>query len=94
MNITGTYKTGWGDQSGGGIISQNWSGAMYGTRDGTAFYYSANNVGYSSNSDAHRNLINFDASRAWTGATSSVGGNGAHNNMPPYLAVYMWKRVA
>lgn len=24
----------------------------------------------------------------------SRGGNTAHNNMPPYLAVYMWKRVA
>lgn len=22
------------------------------------------------------------------------GGNGAHNNMPPYLAVYMWKRTS
>lgn len=35
-----------------------------------------------------------------TGATSvsnvvfNVGGGAAHNNMPPYLAVYMWKRVA
>ena len=36
----------------------------------------------------------FDASKSWTGATSSIGGNGNHNNMPPYLAVYMWKRVA
>lgn len=26
--------------------------------------------------------------------TSSVGGGGAHNNMPPYLSVYMWKRVS
>lgn len=26
--------------------------------------------------------------------TSSVGGNGSHNNMPPYLTVYMWKRVS
>lgn len=26
--------------------------------------------------------------------TSDVGGGKAHNNMPPYLAVYMWKRVA
>lgn len=25
---------------------------------------------------------------------SSVGGNGSHNNMPPYLAVYVWKRTA
>jgi microcystin-dependent protein len=24
----------------------------------------------------------------------STGGDLAHNNMPPYLAVYMWKRVA
>ena len=23
-----------------------------------------------------------------------VGGDEAHNNMPPYLAVYMWKRIA
>lgn len=26
--------------------------------------------------------------------TSSIGGSEAHNNMPPYLVVYMWKRVA
>ena len=25
--------------------------------------------------------------------TSSAGGDGAHNNMPPYLAVYVWKRT-
>ncbi len=39
--------------------------------------------------------------RGWSGSTtnkpattSSTGGGKAHNNMPPYFAVYMWQRVA
>lgn len=28
------------------------------------------------------------------GHTDSQGGNAAHNNMPPYVAVYMWVRVS
>ena len=27
-------------------------------------------------------------------ATHAAGGNKPHNNMPPYLAVYIWKRVS
>ena len=29
-----------------------------------------------------------------SGTTNGAGGNGKHNNMPPYLTVYMWKRTA
>lgn len=28
------------------------------------------------------------------GYNDNSGGNGTHNNMPPYLSVYMWKRTA
>ena len=28
------------------------------------------------------------------GNTLTTGGSAAHNNMPPYLTVYMWKRTA
>lgn len=31
---------------------------------------------------------------AGTSQTGSTGGSAAHNNMPPYLAVYVWKRTA
>lgn len=35
-----------------------------------------------------------NASLGELGETSGAGGNQPHNNMPPYLTVYAWKRIA
>ncbi len=37
---------------------------------------------------------NPEYSSSVSASTSSAGGGSAHNNMPPYLAVYAWERVA
>ena len=33
-------------------------------------------------------------SHSWTIETSSTGGDQSHNNLQPYICVYMWKRTA
>ena len=48
-------------------------------------------------SDAYRYQTWGNHDRGWkigNLGTNSIGGGAAHNNMPPYLAVYMWKRTA
>ena len=40
------------------------------------------------------NTSGVTASDTCTRYTNTFGGNMAHNNMPPYLAVYVWKRTA
>ena len=55
-------------------------------------------------------MLGFDASRSWTGETSSVGGGSSHShgdtgsttpgntgsssNLPPYIVAYIWRRTA
>ena len=85
MNITGNTK----------YISSNavWSG----TNDGAFRGYSNSgapsitNVATSGTASGY--YFKFNAADGWTGSTSEVGTNTNATIMPPYLVVYMWKRL-
>ena len=88
MNITGATGS---PGYGGGPTS---SGAFYTYTTGTGI----------GNTDGGDEWIYFDASRSWSGATSSngnhqhtIGNNGsgtAFDIMPPYIVAYVWRRTA
>ena len=104
MNITGTINMVYFLQSGYGYRHIGAAGGGAFTTGGTtSALYSFTASPYSNTNNAH--TIEFDASRSWTGETSSVGGNQSHTHtftgnqttidtVSPYITVYMYKRTA
>jgi microcystin-dependent protein len=93
MNITGEL---FGTRTHSGSVEsvEGWCrGALY-TNIVTTSGYNTMTMTQISEGNATGDGVCIDASRNWTGETSSVGSSHSHNNMPPYLTVYMWKRIA
>lgn len=99
MNITGRWEINGSDNNGGIDAECTGSGAIAAFNKSQAVCSTVNGSWNGTGG------FNFDASRNWTGATSSVGGGQGHshsinittdntNNMPPYLAIYVFKRTA
>lgn len=91
MNITGgaTSCFLWNESS--SATEQSGALSMAVGANGEFFYP----TGWADNTAGRRpGWMTLDASRSWTGATSSVGGGAAHNNLPPYVRAYCWRRTA
>ena len=70
---------------------------VQGYKSWESFTSNSHGVMFNANSDIGYHLPNYTAHSAVVTAdadTSPNGGSKPHNNMPPYIAVYMWVRTA
>ena len=50
-------------------------------------------TGNTSSSGTHSHSLDISSAGSHQHTIDNTGGNGSHNNMQPYLSVYMWKRT-
>lgn len=83
--ISTTNLTGWFTNNGNSDTANG---------DGTIFKASKRTgQGSSSGGAADGGKFTFNGTHAHTIAISNIGSNQPHNNIQPYIAVYIWKRV-
>lgn len=74
------------------IHNHNFSNHKYITMPSTGASPARKHVKGDSSSDIF--AIASEDNPVYRNDSPDVGGSDAHNNMPPYLAVYIWKRIA
>ena len=81
-----------------GIVQANtqayWSGGAYTISRGDSYKYGTNTVSDHNHSVSGNTWSNGEHTHSVSGTTGNKGSSGAHNNLQPYIAGYMWKRTA
>ncbi|WP_251455191.1 phage baseplate protein [Veillonella intestinalis] len=94
-NNAGTHSH-TGNTNSAGAHSHNITDFLLRGRDDNAGYGNDNYRGNKAtdSAGAHSHTLTTNSTGGHTHSITSTGGNAAHNNMQPYLAVYMWQRVS